>query len=63
MLWTLGPYLYEKAAILKRPWLFELAESYNEIVNMLPAHWELINQLKSNYHGYYIKRKLDQWKI
>ena len=41
MLWTLGPYLDEKGAILERPWLFELAESYNEIVSMLPPHWKL----------------------
>jgi hypothetical protein len=37
MLWTIGPYLDEKGAILERPWLFELTESYNEIVSMLPA--------------------------
>ncbi len=41
MLWTLGPYLDEKGAILENPWLFELAESYNEIVSMLPAQWKL----------------------
>jgi hypothetical protein len=41
MLWTIGPYLDEKGAILERPWLFELTESYNEIVSMLPAQWKL----------------------
>lgn len=41
MLWTLVPYLDEKGAILEHPWLFELAESYNEIVSMLPVHWKL----------------------
>lgn len=41
MLWTLGPYLDEQGAILNRPWLFELAESYNEIVSMLPVSWKL----------------------
>ena len=41
MLWTIGPYLDERGAILERPWLFELTESYNEIVSMLPAHWKL----------------------
>lgn len=41
ILWTLGPYLDEKGAITNRPWLFELAESYNEIVSMLPASWKL----------------------
>ncbi|MFY9151060.1 MAG: hypothetical protein WAO52_03530 [Prolixibacteraceae bacterium] len=38
MLWPLGLYLDEKGAILEHPWLFELAESYNEIVSMLPVH-------------------------
>ncbi len=41
MLWTLGPYLDQPGAILERPWLFELAESYNEIVSMLPVNWKL----------------------
>ena len=41
MLWTLGPYLDEQGAILDRPWLFELAESYNKIVSMLPVSWKL----------------------
>ncbi len=41
ILWTMGPYLDEPGAIGERPWLFELAESYNEIVSKLPAEWKL----------------------
>ena len=41
ILWTLGPYLDERGAIPERPWLFELAESYNEIVSMIPVQWKL----------------------
>lgn len=50
MLWTLGPYLDEKGAIEERPWLFELAESYNEIVCLLPAHWKLEHHQVLHYH-------------
>lgn len=40
MLFCLGPYLDEDG-ITERPWLFELAESYNEIVAQLPSQWRL----------------------
>ncbi len=50
MLWTLGPYLDEEGAILERPWLFELAESYNEIVSALPPLWKLEHHQHINYY-------------
>ncbi|HCY41790.1 MAG TPA: hypothetical protein DHV48_10605 [Prolixibacteraceae bacterium] len=49
MLWTLGPYLDERGAIMERPWLFELAESYNEIVCKLPYGWKLEHHQTLHY--------------
>jgi hypothetical protein len=40
IMFCLGPYLDEDA-ITEHPWLFELAESYNEIVAQLPSDWRL----------------------
>ena len=40
ILFCLGPYLDEDG-ITERPCLFELAESYNEIVSKIPPEWKL----------------------
>jgi hypothetical protein len=40
MMFCLGPYLDENS-LADKPWLMELAESYNEIVAMIPASWKL----------------------
>ncbi len=40
ILFCLGPSL-EDNSIRESPWLEELAESYNEIVDRLPAVWRL----------------------
>lgn len=41
MLFCLGPYLGNDNFRDENPWLFELAESYNEIVSQLPQNWRL----------------------
>ena len=41
MLFCLGPYIENHDFRDENPWLFELAESYNEIVSQLPVHWRL----------------------
>lgn len=46
VLFCLGPSLDEDS-IREKPWLHELAESYNEIVDKLPADWQL-------YHHQYL---------
>ena len=50
MLWTIGPYLDERGAIMERPWLFELTESYNEILSKIPTHWKLEHHQFINYY-------------
>ena len=40
ILFCLGPSLDDNS-IRESPWLFELAESYNEIVAQLPVIWRL----------------------
>lgn len=41
MLFCLGPYIENIDFREETPWLFELAESYNEIVSLLPTDWKL----------------------
>jgi len=41
MLFCLGPYIENDSFREDNPWLFELAESYNEIVSLLPSSWQL----------------------
>ncbi len=41
MLFCPGPYIQNDDFRDEQPWLFELAESYNEIVAQLPVHWRL----------------------
>ncbi len=41
MLFCLGPYLENDGFREENPWLFELAESYNEIVSQLPQCWRM----------------------
>ncbi len=40
MLFCLAPYL-DEGTVADSPWLLELAESYNEIVAILPRGWQL----------------------
>lgn len=42
ILFCLGPSL-EDDSIREKPWLHELAESYNEIVDILPVQWKLLH--------------------
>jgi hypothetical protein len=42
ILFCLGPSL-EDESIREKPWLHELAESYNEIVDKLPVEWKLLH--------------------
>ena len=42
ILFCLGPSL-DDDSIREKPWLHELAESYNEIVDKLPVEWRLYN--------------------
>ena len=37
MLFCLGPYIENDGFREENPWLFELAESYNEIILLLPS--------------------------
>lgn len=41
MLFCLGPYIENMDFREETPWLFELAESYNEIVSQLPQCWRM----------------------
>jgi hypothetical protein len=42
ILFCLGASL-DDDSILEKPWLHELAESYNEIVAKLPVDWKLLH--------------------
>ena len=42
ILFCLGPSL-EDESIREKPWLHELAESYNEILDKLPVEWKLLD--------------------
>lgn len=42
ILFCLGPSL-DDDSIRENPWLHELAESYNEIVDKLPVEWKLLH--------------------
>jgi len=42
ILFCLGPSL-DDDSIREKPWLYELAESYNEIVDKLPVGWKLLH--------------------
>jgi len=42
ILFCLGPSL-DDDSIREKPWLYELAESYNEIVDKLPVEWKLLH--------------------
>lgn len=42
ILFCLGPSL-DDDSIREKPWLHELAESYNEIVDKLPVEWKLLH--------------------
>ncbi|GAB1454059.1 hypothetical protein MASR2M47_41150 [Draconibacterium sp.] len=42
ILFCLGPSL-EDESIREKPWLNELAESYNEIVDKVPVEWKLLH--------------------
>lgn len=41
MLFCLGPYIENDGFREDNLWLFELAESYNEIVSHLPQSWRM----------------------
>ncbi len=40
MMFCIGPYL-DDHSIREHPWIEELAESYNELVVLLPRTWKL----------------------
>jgi hypothetical protein len=42
ILFCLGPSL-DDDSIREKPWFYELAESYNEIVDKLPVEWKLLH--------------------
>jgi hypothetical protein len=42
IMFCLGPSL-EENSVREKPWLLELAESYNELIDKLPVDWRLLH--------------------
>jgi hypothetical protein len=42
IMFCLGPSL-ENNSVREKPWLLELAESYNELIDKLPLDWKLFH--------------------
>ena len=48
IMFCLGPSL-EDNSVREKPWLLELAESYNELIDKLPIDWKLFHHQHINF--------------